>query len=179
VLVGGVFAAAVGGTTPPSRAEDVSARDELVAREAPGKTEAGIAVLRGSERLRLLGERDGWSEVLLADGRRAWVPSVDLVHPSAPPTPGVEAIASATPEAPIAADPVPMAQASLGVEIARLRALVDELAANARERTESPPRPTLPADTAPLVGGVAFVVGLLVGGAWERHRARRERSLRF
>src|SRR5688572_11523980 len=72
MLFGGVVAATVGGGATPSIAASVAARSgELVAREAPGSGQAGIAVLRGNDRVRLLGEREDWSEILLPDGRRA------------------------------------------------------------------------------------------------------------
>lgn len=181
-LFGGVVAATFGGIAPPACAEDVATREEVVAREAPGKAEAGIAVLRGNERVQLLRDREGWSEILLADGRRAWVPTADLVHsqgqkPSATPTPA----AVATPDPSPRADPVPDVQTSLVVEITRLRAVVDDL--ETRQRSDLPPgaleRGPVTTETALLASGVAFVVGVVAGAAWQRRRTRRERSLRF
>src|SRR5207344_2395199 len=84
-LVGGVVAAAaVGASTSPGEAESVTPRGEIVAREAPGTGQAGIAVLRGNDRVQLLGERDGWSEIRLGDGRRAWVPTADITRAPEP-----------------------------------------------------------------------------------------------
>ncbi|MEB2283448.1 MAG: hypothetical protein B6D46_06745 [Polyangiaceae bacterium UTPRO1] len=176
------MAAAVGGATPPSRAEDVTTRGgEIVAREAPGTSEAGIAVLRGNARVRLLGEQDGWSEILLPDGRRAWVPAAEIVHipdpaPSSPALPAVAAAATAPPP-----EPAPNLQASLAAEITRLRSVVDALEAERRQAPrpmggEPPPI----SEVAPLVTGtIGLVVGTLLGGAWTRYRARRRRSIRF
>lgn len=179
-LVGGVVAAAVGGgMAPPGRAEDFATREEVVAREAPGKAEAGIAVLRGNERVHLLRDQDGWSEILLADGRRAWVPTGELVRTEAP-KPAATPSVAATPEATAPVDAAPNPQASLVVEIARLRAVIDDL--------ESRPRAVPPAPASPLASaaeaiaaaaGAGFVLGALAGAAWQRRRTRRERSLRF
>lgn len=180
-LFGGVVAAAFGGIAPPTRAEDVATREEVVAREAPGKAEAGIAVLRGNERVQLLRDRDGWSEILLTDGRRAWVPTADLVHsesPKASATPVPTVVT--TPDPPSRADPVPAVQASLVVEITRLRAVVDDL--ETRRHVDLPPGVSQqgPVTEIALVGsGVAFLVGVFAGAAWQRRRTRRERSLRF
>ena len=183
MLIGGIVAAAVGGGSPPSRAEDVTTRgDEIVAREAPGKGEAGIAVLRGNARVRLVAEHDGWGEILLPDGRRAWVPAADLVHAAAPPS------AAASPTAPTpdatadlsAAERRPDLYSELATEIARLRAVVDALENERHRVPASDPEPVREAGGAPLaVGGVGLLVGIFVGGAWARHRARRERSIRF
>ncbi|MCC6763099.1 MAG: SH3 domain-containing protein [Deltaproteobacteria bacterium] len=154
--------------------------DEIVAREAPGKAEAGIAILRGNVRVRLLGERDGWSEVLLPDGRRAWVPAGDLVHAVEAARPSADVPATATPAAAPSSESGPDAREGLATEVARLRSVVDALAA---ERRQTPPRAGDPAsvpEVVPIVAaGIGLVVGVLVGGVWERHRARRGRSLRF
>ena len=179
-FVGGVVAATLGGMAPPGAAEDVATRGEVVAREAPGKAEAGIAIIRGNERVRLLRDRDGWSEILLADGRRAWVPTGELVRTAEPQKPTPTPNVVTTPETVATADPVPEVQASLEVEIARLRTVVDDL--ETRRRLERPERTdTIAADLEPIVAaaGGAFVVGVLVGAAWQRRRTRRERSLRF
>ena len=179
-LVGGVVAAAVGGgMAPPGRAEDFATREEVVAREAPGKAEAGIAVLRGNERVHLLRDRDGWSEILLADGRRAWVPTGELVRTEAP-KPATTPTVAATPEAAPTADTEPNAQASLVVEIARLRAVIDDLETRPRSVPTTPPSPlTSAAEPIAAAAGASFVLGALVGAAWQRRRTRRERSLRF
>jgi hypothetical protein len=173
-----VVAAAVGGAASPSAAEQVTARgNEAVAREAPGTGQAGIAVLRGNDRVQLLGERDGWSEILLSDGRRAWVPTAEIARSGDGPRP----TEVPTPVAPAPAPPrQDQAPQELTSEVVRLRALVDELA---RLLTTLPgPAETRPpvADEIPwAIAAAALIVGFLIGGAWERHRNRRDRSLRF
>jgi hypothetical protein len=174
-----VVAAAVGGGASPSGAENVTARGgEIVAREAPGSGQAGIAVLRGSDRVQLLGEREGWSEILLSDGRRAWVPTAEITHIAETPRPSPAPTASPAATAVIGAPDRSVQE--LGAEIVRLRGVVDELSA---WRTSLPAETAAPvpiADDVPwMVAGVAGLIGLLIGGAWERHRSRRDRSLRF
>jgi hypothetical protein len=124
-------------------------------------------VLRGSVRVRSLAERDGWSEIQLPDGRRARVPAGELVraaeaaHPSPDGTPAVDL------------------EAALGLEVARVRTVVD---AREAERRPAPggEKPAAKPAAAPLVAaGVGLAVGVAIGGVWERRRARRERSLRF
>lgn len=183
-LVGGVVAAAVGGGTSPSDAENVVPRgDEVVAREAPGTGQAGIAILHGTDHVRLLAERDGWSEILLADGRRAWVPAGDLARsddqPRAKDAPTISATPTIGPEVGALLPDHP--KSDLAAEIARLRLLVDELESWRTASASHPASANPPfADEIPwLIGGVALVVGLLVGGAYERFRSRRDRSLRF
>ena len=181
-LVGGVVAATVGGGASPSGAESVTARgDEVVAREAPGKGQAGIAVLRGTDRVQLLGERDGWSEIRLPDGRRAWVPAGEIARseepPEAKPSQLEPVMATASPASETAEDP----SLELEAEITRLKSLVDELEAR---RSEGPATPIgvggpLPEGFVWMVGGAALLVGIFVGSAWERRRGRRDRSLRF
>jgi len=174
-----VVAAAVGGAASPSAAEQVTARGgEIVAREAPGAGQAGIAVLRGNERVQLLGERDGWSEILLADGRRAWVPTADLTHGGDGPRPTEIAIADVPAPAPTGQD---HGSHELAAEVVRLRVAIDDLA---RSRTTVPaPAGVVPpavADEIPwAIAAVALIIGILIGGAWERHRSRRDRALRF
>jgi hypothetical protein len=175
-----VVAAAVGGGASPSGAENVTTRSgEIVAREAPGSGQAGIAVLRGSDRVQLLGERDGWSEILLPDKRRAWVPTADITRAKETSEPTDEPVATATAtETTTAGDG--SKEHELATEIARLRATVDELAAW-RASSPEPRGGALPrTDEVPwVVGGAGLALGLLIGGAWERHRSRRDRSLRF
>ncbi|MCC6847639.1 MAG: SH3 domain-containing protein [Deltaproteobacteria bacterium] len=152
--------------------------DDVVAREAPGKAEAGIAILRGNVRVRLLGERDGWSEILLPDGRRAWVPAGDLVHAQET----ARAPADATTTAAPAPSPEPGAdpRADLMTEISRLRSVVDALEAERLRAPQTTGDPAGVPEAAPIVAAaVGLVVGVLVGGGWERYRARRGRSLRF
>ncbi len=183
-LVGGVVAATVGAGASPSAAEDVTARGgEVVAREAPGRGEAGIAVLRGTDRVQLLGERDGWSEIRLPDGRRAWVPATEIARNEAPRAVQASPLAITTPvEAAAPADDPPRPASDpageLAIEITRLRALVDAL--EARQADASRPGVTsLPESVAWTLGGVALVVGAVIGSAFERFRSRRDRSLRF
>ncbi len=182
-LVGGVVAATVGGGTSASGAESVTARgDEVVAREAPGKGQPGIAVLRGTDRVQLLGERDGWSEIRLSDGRRAWVPAGELDRSEEPPQP--KASPSLGPDAPIASPPAADSSnptRDLAAEVARLRSLVDDFEAR---RTDVSALPTgapfpFPEGFVWMIGGAALIVGMFVGSAWERRRGRRDRSLRF
>lgn len=183
VFVGGVVAAAVGGGASSSDAESVSARNgEIIAREAPGSGQAGVAVLRGSDRVQLTGERDGWSEILLPDGRRAWVPSTEITRignlaSARTPLPTESPLATGIPLAATATDD---AREDLVAEVERLRVIVDELAAW-RATALEPARGSFPyADDLPwLVAAAALVVGLMVGGAWERHRGRRDRALKF
>ncbi len=178
MLVGGVVAAAVGGGATPAIAASVAARSgELVAREAPGTSQAGIAVLRGNDRVRLLGERDDWSEILLPDGRRAWVPTAEVTRIEEPPRVRESPRATATPGPAETAAPDARHGEDLGAEIARLRTIVDELA---RRRPEEPaPRASPIDDATSIIAGVALIVGILLGSAWERRRSRRDRSLRF
>jgi hypothetical protein len=176
-LVGGVVAATVGGIAPPTRAEDVSTREEVVAREAPGTAEAGIAVLRGNERVQLLRDRDGWSEILLADGRRGWVPTNEIVRADS--KVAATPVISLTPDATAHADAIPAAQASLVIEIARLRSVIGAFESQQRPETASS-GPAVASEAGLLVAAAGtFVVGVLVGAAWQRRRTRRERSLKF
>ncbi len=74
----------------------------------------------------------------------------------------------------------PEGHASLDAEVARLRVLVDELeswreATRDREAVPPPFPPGIPW----LIGGAAFALGAMMGSAWARRRARRDRSLRF
>jgi hypothetical protein len=161
----------------------VTARgDEVVAREAPGKGQAGIAVLRGTDHVQLLGERDGWSEIRLPDGRRAWVPAGEIARTEDPPPP--KPIPSLAPPEPTASpfsteaeDPT----RDLAAEVARLRSLVDDF--EARRANPAPPADgspfPLPEGFIWIVGGAALIVGIFAGSAWERRRGRRNRSLRF
>jgi len=188
-LVGGVVAAAVGGGAAPSDAESVTARGgEIVAREAPGTGQAGIAVLRGSDRVQLTGERDGWSEILLPDGRRAWVPSAEITRigdtASARSTHSTESPVTAVtpffPDAATVGSSAPDRSApELTAEVARLRGVVNELTAWRAKLPEPAETPPLAEGIPWMIGGVALLVGLLTGSAWERHRSRRDRSLRF
>jgi hypothetical protein len=188
VLIGGAVLAIVGGASP-STAEDAAMRgDEVVAREAPGSG-AGIAVIRGNDRVQLMSERDGWSEIRLRDGRRAWVPSNDIVRlavaaaaatPRTEPSPRPSPIEHAgNPAEAVGADAVPDgAIQELRREIARLRQVADDLADETR-RSEATPLSRLPEGASWVLGALALAIGLLIGSAWERHRGRRDRSLRF
>ena len=184
--MGGVVAVSVGVLPANGDAESAAVRGaEVVAREAPGAGQAGIAVIRGTDRVQLLGEREGWSEIRLADGRKAWVPSSEISRVGdAPAAPIATVAAVATPAAPEEAGagaPVPTAGPASGAseltsEIARLRRIVDELEA----QRASAAAPALPDDAFPWpIAGAAICLGILIGGAWERHRSRRERSLKF
>jgi hypothetical protein len=180
-LVGGVVAVTVGGGAASGGAESVTARgDEVVAREAPGKGQAGIAVLRGTDRVQLLAERDGWSEIRLPDGRRAWVPAGEIARIDERPQAKASVLGS-TPTASPAGETGREPSLELAAEIARLKHLVDELEAS---RNEVPATPSgvgspLPEGFVWMVGGAALLVGIFVGSAWERRRGRRDRSLRF
>jgi hypothetical protein len=135
-------------------------------------------VLRGNDRVRLLGERDDWSEILLPDGRRAWVPTAEVTRIEEAPRARESAPASAAPEPAETEGVATRHRDELGAEIARLRAAVDELA---RRRSEAPPAPRGVDlnDSALMIAGAALIVGILLGSAWERRRSRRDRSLRF
>ena len=180
-FVGGVVAAAFGGGASPSQAEHVTPRSgEIVAREAPGTGQAGIAVLRGSDRVQLVGERDDWSEILLSDGRRAWVPTAEIARGD-PPHPIESPVSTVSAPATTAALSGPDHTADeLRAEIARLRAVVDDLT-SWRARLPETVESTLPlrGDIPWAIAGAALIIGLLLGGAWERRRSRRDRSLRF
>lgn len=182
-MFGGVVAAAVGGGATPSLAASVTARGgETVAREAPDTGQAGIAVIRGSDRVRLLAERDDWSEIQLPDGRRAWVPTAEVTLVAEPPRDQPRARESPLPTAlptlvvtPAAAEPAAL---ELRTEIDRLRSVVDELARRppAEERA---PETTFPNDATLVMAGAALLVGIVLGSAWERRRNRRGRALKF
>lgn len=183
MLVGGVVAAAFGGGATPSIAASVTARGgETVAREAPDSGQAGIAVIRGTDRVRLLGERDDWSEIQLPDGRRAWVPTAEVTRIEDPPRVRATAVATAIPtptEAPAEPppDPIEPPPNELGAEIERLRMIVDAME---RSRAEKPPPRAIALDDGMLViAGAALLVGIILGSAWERRRSRRDRSLKF
>lgn len=178
-FVGGVVAAAaVGASTSASEAENVAARGEIVAREAPGSGQAGIAVLRGSDRVQLLGQRDGWSEILLRDGRRAWIPTAEVVRVAEASRPTDDPTPVPSPSAEPRAEPQ-AAPHELASEIDRLRRVTDDLTT---WRTNLPnagaPTEKLP-DVLPWAVGAAFVAGILIGAAFERRRNRRDRSLKF
>jgi len=173
-----VAAAAVGASATPGAAENVSARaGEIVAREAPGTGQAGIAVLRGNDRVKLLGQREGWSEILLSDGRRAWVPTAEITHVADAPRP------TEGPAAVPAPGPTPMGIDSnlrdLATEVARLRRVTDDLTTWRTNLPAAAPGTPMPEAVPWAVGGAALVVGILIGGLVERRRGRRERSLRF
>lgn len=161
-------------------AASVTARSgEAVAREAPDDGQAGIAVIRGSDRVRLVAERDDWSEIELPDGRRAWVPTAEVRRIEEPPRVRGTVVASAAPTPLETPSPGPVATPAheLEAEIGRLRSAVDDLE---RLRTQdSPPRPTMLGDQVALIAGAALLVGIILGSAWERRRSRRDRSLKF
>ncbi len=178
-FVGGVVAAAAAGASAtPGDAENVSIRSgEIVAREAPGTGQAGSAVLRGNDRVKLLGQRDGWSEILLSDGRRAWVPSAEIAHvPEAPRS-------TERPVAVPASSPAPVEIASdlrdLATEVARLRRVADDLTTWRTALPDAAPVRPIPEAVPWAVGGGALVAGIIIGALVERRRGRRERSLRF
>jgi hypothetical protein len=126
----------------------------------------------------LLGERDGWSEIRLSDGRRAWVPAGEIARSEEPPQP--KASPSLGPNAPIAAD-LDNPTRDLAAEVARLRSLVDDFEAR-RTNVPAPPTNTtfpLPEGFVWMIGGASLIVGIFVGSAWERRSGRRDRSLRF
>ncbi len=178
-FVGGVVAAAaVGASAAPAEAENVSARSgEIVAREAPGTGQAGIAVLRGNDRVKLLGQRDGWSEILLSDGRRAWVPTAEITHVSDAPRPTEIPVAAPTPVAtPVETD---ANLRDLATEVARLRRVTDDLTTWRTNLPDAAPAAPIPEAIPWALGGAGLVVGIVIGGLVERRRGRRERSLRF
>jgi len=183
MLVGGVVAAAFGGGATPSIAASVTARGgETVAREAPDSGQAGIAVIRGSDRVRLLAERDDWSEVQLPDGRRAWVPTAEVTRIEDPPRARATAVATPLPtptETPPEPPPDPMDPPpnELGAEVERLRMIVDAM--ERRHVEEPPPRAIVTDDRTLFIAGAALLVGIILGSAWERRRSRRDRSLKF
>ena len=194
-----VLAALVILGAPDVRAADRVARGaSVVVREGPAPYHPGIAVLQRNERAHFLGERDGWSEVGLNDGRRGWVPSAEIVaatEASAPPAPATAPL----PGGELRASEVGSAEiAAVRAEVASLhaqeRAALDELRSELRQVREALDRLAVPAGTPSavsagdprwprvellLAGGVVLVVGLVLGGAFQRRRARRERSLRF
>jgi hypothetical protein len=237
LLVALTAAALVSSAARPARGEEVAVRGaEIVAREGPDPSQPGVAVLRGDQRVRLVGRRGAWSEILLEDGRRAWVPSADIaaVAPAGaaapegtpvapaertrPAPPPAEALSDTAPGgvapqrermrpapppagAPAAGDgpraaaeertgEAPPAEATaaadgaalreLRLEVGRLRAAVDELAALARrqQRADSGGDDWLRADALAALG-VALLLGLAAGSAFQRYRSRRDRSLRF
>lgn len=179
-FVGGVVAAAaVGASASPTEAENVTPRTgEIIAREAPGTGQAGIAVLRGNDRVKLLGQREGWSEILLADGRRAWVPTADITHvPDAPrPTESPSSVEAASP---LSAE-IDAHTRELAAEVARLRRVADDLATWRTKLPDAAPSAApLPEAIPWAIGGAGLAAGILIGGLVERRRSRRERSLRF
>jgi hypothetical protein len=156
----------------------VAPRGEIVAREAPGPGQAGIAVLRGNDRVQLLGERDGWSEIRLGDGRRAWVPTVEIAR-APEPAPRVPEPSQPTNDPPVASSPEPRSDTrELANEIERLRRVTDDLAAWRTNLPTTAPAETLP-EMFPWALGAAFVAGIAIGVTFERRRNRRERALKF
>jgi hypothetical protein len=183
MVLGAVVAAAIGAGATPSIAASVTARSgETVAREAPDGGQAGIAVIRGSDRVRLIAERDDWSEIELPDGRRAWVPTAEVTRIEEPPRARATTVATPVPTAAEtprepATEPVPPPPNELGAEIDRLRMIVDAME---RRRAEDPPSRAIAMDDRMLVlAGAALLVGIILGSAWERRRSRRDRSLKF
>ena len=67
----------------------------------------------------------------------------------------------------------------LTAEVTRLRGVVNELTAWRASLPDPAETPPLAEGIPWMIGGIALLVGLLTGGAWERHRSRRDRSLRF
>ena len=168
-------------------------RSETVAREGPASYHPGIALLKRNEHVTIIGEREGWSEVRLGDGRSGYVRSSEL----APLPVEVEAHpadASATPAA--AVDPqvtrgeLERLSAQQGAllaemqsEIGRLRAIADTLAAvrPASESTSDGEPDGAPWQRADVLaaGSGALLIGFTLGALSQRRRSRRERTLRF
>lgn len=177
-----MVAATLGGGATPAGAASVTARSgETVARESPDSGQAGIAVIRGSDRVRLLAEREEWSEIQLPDGRRAWVPTAEVTRVEDPPREPPRARESPLPTAvptlvatPAVAEPI---APELRAEVDRLRTVVDEL--GRRRPEERLPEPTIPHDATLVIAGAALLVGIVLGSAWERRRNRRGRALKF
>lgn len=181
-----MVAATLGSGATPAGAASVTARSgETVAREAPDSGQAGIAVIRGSDRVRLLAERDEWSEIQLPDGRRAWVPTAEVTRvedpvrdaPRDPPRARESPLPTAVPTVvatPAVAEPI---GPDLKAEIDRLRSVVDELAR--RRAEEHAPDTAFPDDATLVIAGAALLVGIVLGSAWERRRNRRGRALKF
>jgi hypothetical protein len=168
-----VAAAAVGASTSPGEAENVTTRGEIDAREAPGSGQAGVAVLRGNDRVQLLGQRDGWSEILLGDGRRAWVPTTEIARASEPARPTDDPSPAVSPSG------HPSEARELATEVERLRRIADDLATwRTNLPTAAAPAETVP-DFVPWAVGAALVAGIAIGMAVERRRNRRERALKF
>lgn len=182
MVFGGVVAAAVGGGATPSIAASVTARSgETVAREAPDNGQAGIAVIRGSDRVRLLAEREDWSEIQLPDGRRAWVPTAEVTRvqdpPRDPPRVRESPLPTTAPTLAVTPAAAETVVPELRAEIDRLRSVVDELAH--RPTQEQVPEAAFPDDTTLVIAGAALLVGIVLGSAWERRRNRRGRALKF
>lgn len=154
---------------------------------------------RGTEDVTIVDEHDGWTEIVLRNGKRALVPSSEVADEAAPPpvpqakpapAPGAGPPSSADEPSTDTAAPTPTATppdpvAELRAEVTRLRAVVDELTAL---KPPAPDATTVPAEPAPrswlaseslTMLGLALVIGVLLGGAVQRQRARRSRSLRF
>ncbi len=145
----------------------------------------------------MVGEQDGWTEIVLRNGKRALVPSSEVAGEAearpkkrtapkpAPPPPKVpKADPTAGTPTPIRTTAPPEVIVELRAEVTRLRALVDELAALQPSADAATP-PAAAAEHSWLASesltmlGLALVIGVLLGGAVQRQRARRSSSLRF
>jgi hypothetical protein len=72
---------------PVGAVDRVARSSNVVVRERPGSAHPGIAILERGDRVRFFGERDGWTEVGLRDGRSGWVLSAEIAPVAEPPPP--------------------------------------------------------------------------------------------
>ncbi len=190
---------------PVDAVDRVARSANVIVRERPGSANPGIAVLKRGDRVRFLGERDGWTEVGLRDGRTGWVLSAEIAPVVEPPQPNLPAqarvkdavptavappspVATARVSEPVPTVPAPRAEgeslpvehgrvlARLESEIGQLRQSVDRLAA---DRPLTAPSPVGEYSDVLWTGMIAFAIGLIVGSIVQRRRSRRERTLRF
>src|SRR5205085_4393713 len=104
------------------------------------------------------GQREGWSEILLSDGRRAWVPTADITHdPDVPRATEMPSMEAASP--PAAA--VDANTRELAAEVARLRRVVDDLATWRTKLPDAAPSAVpLPEGIPWAIGGAGLVAGI-------------------
>jgi len=154
---------------------------------------------RGSDDVTIVGEQDGWTEIVLRNGKRALVPSSEVPKSAAdrpkprtapkpaPPPSAREPSTDPTPGAPTATPTAtpPEAITELRAEVTRLRSVVDELVALKPSAAEVATPPAEPSSRSWLASesltmlGLALVIGVLLGAAVQRQRTRRSSSLRF
>ncbi len=185
---------------PRARGESAVVKEQARLREGPARTTKALGEVPTGTQLEVLGESEGWKQVLLPGGRRGYLWGEHLAAASAD-RPGETSRPTETPRKPepetaslrSAVDELRTEVSALrdrpapasADDLARLRAEVDRVAGVTRElarRLDERVRPA-PADppASSGVAGVAWVflgAGLVVGWLWNRAARRRDHRQR-